>query len=285
MASEKSLRTIARSGLRTMHTSIGQLSAPLRIEPTFIIAGAQRCATTSLYRMLSQHPDVNGPAMNKGIHYFDTASRFKNGMKFYRGHFPMIRPGGTSRKITGEGSPYYMFHPLAIPRIAASLPQAKIIIMLRDPVERAFSAYKQERTRGFENMTFDDALAAEERRLEGEEQRIITDESYQSFSHQHHAYVSRGRYAAQLERAFAAMGRENVLVIDADDFLAPGLPQWSALTNYLGISAWGPEDVLHSNSRPSEKMPDKTRAWLEQQFTDDDEKLEVLLGAKPSWRR
>lgn len=285
MALESSLRTLTRSGLRSAYTTVGQLSAPLRMEPTFIIAGAQRCATTSLYRMLSQHPDVRPPSLNKGIHFFDTASRFKHGMNFYRGHFPIARPGTKEVKITGEGSPYYMFHPLAIPRIATSLPQTKLIILLRNPVERAFSAYKQERTRGFEQLTFSEALEAEPQRLDGEEARILADESYQSFAHQHHAYVERGKYAPQLERAFSAMGRENVLVIDADDFLVPNVPEWSNLTTFLKIAPWRPEDVLHSNSRPSDDMPITNRAWLERQFVDDSQSLKALLGYTPSWLR
>ena len=282
-ASEK-LRTTARSGARSVITGVGQLSAPLRMTPSFLIAGAQRCATTSVFRMLAQHPEVHAPALNKGIHFFDTADMFRRGMRFYMGHFPLRRPGTTSG-ITGEGSPYYIFHPLAVGRIAAALPDTKLVVLLRDPVERAFSAYKQEFKRGFETLGFADALRAEARRLDGEEERIVTDENYQSFSHQHHAYVARGRYAGQLERAFAVLGRERVLVLDADDFLATGLPQWAELTNHLGISAWQPPEVLQSNARPGSPMPEDIRARLRREFTNDDEKLAELLGYIPSWHR
>lgn len=284
MTATEKLRTTARSGARTLITGVGQLSAPLRMTPSFLIAGAQRCATTSLFRMLAQHPEVHPPALNKGIHYFDTADRFQRGPRYYLGHFPLRRPS-TSTGITGEGSPYYIFHPLTVSRIAAELPEVKLVVLLRDPAERAFSAYKQERKRGFETLTFTDALDAERRRLDGEEEHIVDDESYQSFSHQHHAYMARGRYAGQLERAFAALGRESVLVLDADDFMAPGLPQWNELTNHLGISPWKPHNVLKSNARPSSPMPEDLRDVLRREFTDDDERLADLLGYTPSWRR
>lgn len=284
MTAVEKLRTTARSGARTIITGVGQLSAPLRMTPSFLIAGAQRCATTSLFRMLAQHPEVHPPALNKGVHYFDTADKFRRGLRYYTGHFPLRRPA-TSTGITGEGSPYYIFHPLAVQRIAAALPEAKLVVLLRDPAERAFSAYKQELKRGFETLPFAEALDAEARRLDGEEERIISDEDYQSFSHQHHAYVARGRYAAQLERAFATLGRERVLVIDAEDFMLPGLPQWQELTDYLGISPWTPQDVLQSNARPSSPMPEDIRSLLVREFAEDDERLAELLGYTPSWRR
>lgn len=281
----QTIRHTARGGARSLVSAVGQLSAPLRMSPTFIIAGAQRCATTSLYRMLAQHPQVQPPAFNKGIHYFDTADRFRRGPNFYLGHFPLSAGPHRAGRITGEGSPYYLFHPLAISRIATQLPNVKLLVLLRDPVERAFSAYKQETKRGFEDLPFQDALKAEDARLLHEEERIVADPGYQSLSHQHHAYVARGRYAPQLERAFSILGRERVMVIDADDFLVPGLPQWNGLTDYLGISDWRPTDVIRANARPSDAMPDDVRDGLRAQFQDDDARLARLLGYVPSWRR
>lgn len=284
MTTLDTLRSTARSGARAVISAVGQASAPLRMDPTFIIAGAQRCGTTSLYRMLAAHPDMVAPALNKGIHYFDTANRFRRGQKFYSGHFPLRRPG-TGTSFTGEGSPYYLFHPLAMTRIAAAYPEVKAIVLLRDPVERAYSAYKQEKSRGFETLGFAEALAAEPGRLRGEEERIVADPSYQSFSHQHHAYVARGHYAGQIARAFDALGRDHVLILDADDFLSSELSQWHLLTEFLGISPWRPAQVLQSNARPSERMDEQQRAWLEEQFTDDNTELIALLGYVPSWLR
>ncbi|WP_155849351.1 sulfotransferase [Arthrobacter sp. H20] len=235
--------------------------------------------------MLTEHPQVLPPLLNKGIHYFDTADRFRQGSKFYAAHFPFKRPRNAGRMITGEASPYYMFHPLAATRIAAELGQVKVVVLLRDPVERAFSAHKQERGRGFEHLEFWEALQQEPQRLAGEEERIIADPSYQSFSHQHHAYVARGRYATQLERMFAAVGREQVLVLDTDTFLSAGLPTWPLLLRHLGLDDWWPQTPIHTNSRPSTPMPEQTRRWLREQFRDEDDRLIELLGYLPSWRQ
>lgn len=285
MALRERFRTLARDYARSAVTSVGQLGADFRMRPSFLIAGAQRCATTSIFRMLAEHPQVQPPLLNKGIHYFDTADRFQRGARFYAAHFPFKRPRGTDHLITGEASPYYMFHPLAATRIASELGPVKVIILLRDPVERAFSAYKQERGRGFEDLDFSKALEREPHRLAGEEERIIADPTYQSFSHQHHAYVARGRYAGQLERMFAAVGREQVLVLDADAFLSAGLPQWPLLLRHLGLDDWWPATPVHTNSRPSTPMPELNRSWLVEQFAEEDNRLAQLLGYEPSWHR
>src|SRR3954454_21788834 len=93
-------------------------------------------------------------------------------------------------------------------RVAATLRVERMIIVLRDPVERAYSAFTHESARGFEDQPYERALALEEARLAGEEERLIADPTYVSFHHQHHAYVGRGRYADQLERLGGGGGRQ-----------------------------------------------------------------------------
>ncbi len=91
--------------------------------PGFLIVGAQRCGTTSMYRALSEHPAVRKAVLHKGVHYFDM--NYDHGLAWYRAHFP-LRAGAGARggagAVTFESSPYYMFHPLAAQRIAADLP-------------------------------------------------------------------------------------------------------------------------------------------------------------------
>ena len=194
------LQELARAAARTT----GRLTASARMTPSFLIVGAQRCGTTSMYKTLSQHPMVLPAVLHKGAHYFDTG--YGHGPAWYRGHFPLrVTARGRRRRparlpITGESSPYYMFHPLAGQRIAADLPGVKLLVLLRDPVERAYSAHTHETARGFETEPFERALELEPVRLAGEEAKLVADPAYQSHSHQHHAYVTRGRYADQLRR-------------------------------------------------------------------------------------
>jgi len=144
------LQELARAAARIS----GRLTASARMRPSFLIVGAQRCGTTSMYKTLSQHPMVLPAVLHKGAHYVDTG--YGHGPAWYGGHSPLrvtarrAAPAQGRLPITGESSPYYMFHPLAGPRIAADLPDVKLLALLRDPVERAYSAHAHETARGFE---------------------------------------------------------------------------------------------------------------------------------------
>lgn len=134
-----------QAGVRGILTRWGELTAALRMDPDFIVIGAQRCGTTSLFRVLNDHPDVVRPTVSKGIGYFDV--NYAKGARWYRSHFPLrvtARLRTKGRALAFESSGYYSFHPLAAERIASDLPDVKVVLMVRDPVERAYSAYKHE---------------------------------------------------------------------------------------------------------------------------------------------
>src|SRR4029079_5509554 len=121
------------------------------------------------------------------------------------------------RVQVGESTPYYLFHPLAPARIATGLPGVKVVVLLRDPVRRAISAHGHEVRHGFERESLDRALALEAAPIRGERGRLVADPEARSFAWQHHAYVTRGRYADQLALLFEQVGRDHVLVVDSHD--------------------------------------------------------------------
>ena len=281
------LRTLAKDRARIGLRLWGRATWRLRMSPDFVVAGAQRCGTTSLYRTLAQHPDVVPPLPGKGVHHFDTADAFARGRSWYVGHFPLrapalLRSGGRAR--TGEASPYYLFHPLAAQRMEKTVPEARVVVLVRDPVERAFSAWKQERGRGFEDEDFERALELEEARLAGEAERIVADSSYQSFHHQHHAYVARGRYAEQLRRMEATLRPGSLLVLETDEALAGSGEPWDRLLDHLRLHPWDPGVVPRANARPSHPMPEHVRRRLSDLFEGPDAELVHFLGHVPSWR-
>jgi hypothetical protein len=248
--------------------------------PGFLIAGAQRCGTTSMYRTLSQHPDVRKAVLHKGVHYFDM--NYDRGMGWYRAHFPLRMGTG---KLTFESSPYYLFHPLAASRIAKDLPGVKLLVLVRDPVERAYSAHAHELARGFETEPFTRALDLEDERLRGEAERMAADPAYLSPSHQHQAYRARGRYAEQLDRLERIFGRDRIHVIDSGDFFTEPEPVYDRVLDFLGLRH-GPYPVFERhNARPRSAMPDDVRAKLTEYFEPFDAQLARWLPAPPSWRR
>jgi hypothetical protein len=278
------LQELVRATARTT----GRLTAPARMTPSFLIVGAQRCGTTSMYKTLSQHPMVLPAVLHKGAHYFDTG--YGHGPAWYRGHFPLqvtarrAAPAPGRLPITGESSPYYLFHPLAGQRIATDLPGVRLLVLLRDPVERAYSAHTHETARGFETEPFEKALELEPARLAGEEAKLIADPAYQSYSHQHHAYVTRGRYADQLRRLAGLVGRDRMHVVDSQRFFTDPEPVFAEVVEFLGIGAAGGIAFEKHNARPRAPMPDPVRTALEDQLADSDAELETWLGAPPSGR-
>ncbi len=267
----------------------GRVTAGARMSPQFLICGAQRCGTTTMYRTLSQHPQVLKAVLHKGVHYFDTG--YLNGRGWYQSHFPLRATAHRRQRRTGvppitfESSPYYLFHPLAAGRIARDLPGVKIVVLLRDPVERAYSAHAHELARGFETEPFERALELEDERLAGEEERVAADVTYNSHSHQHHGYLHRGRYLRQLQRMVDAIGRDRVHVVDADDFFSDPETAWRGVAGFLHLSTEHIPVFERHNARRRSPMSQSLRASLTERFRADDEALAAWWGCTPSWRR
>lgn len=273
------------SGVRTLVLSWGSATARWRMTPDFIIVGAQRAGTTTLFRMLSEHHQVTRPTLNKGMAYFDL--NYHRGWSWYLGHFPLRRPvlmPWRKRRVTFESSGYYMLHPLAPARIASDLPDVKIVVMLRDPVDRAHSAHRHEERRGFETEGFETALQLEPKRTKGEADRIVRDPTYVSYALQHHAYLERGQYADQIERLADAVGYDRIYIIDADQFFEDPAREFSALCEWLGLKSPREVDGRAWNAAPRAPLEVDLRVRLSAHFEPYDQRLEAILGRPPSWR-
>ena len=275
--------------LRRTSRAVGRATAGARMTPGFLIVGAQRCGTTSMYKAITRHPAVLPAVLHKGAHYFDTG--YDRGPAWYRGHFPLQatarrveRETGTA-PLTGESSPYYSFHPLAGERIARDLPGVRLIMLVRDPVERAYSAHAHESPRGFETEPFERALELEAQRLAGEEERLVAEPHYRSHHHQHHAYLTRGHYVDQLERLTGLVGRDRLHLVDSDEFFTRPEEVYAGVLDFLGLPAWRPESFEKHNARPRAEMPAPLRARLEEHFAPYDARLAEWWGSTPAWRR
>lgn len=286
---DSALVTKLRRRVRATTRSAGRLSSGARMTPDFLIVGAQRCGTTSLFKTLAQHPAVLPAVLHKGVHYFD--KHYGRGMAWYRGHFPLQasawraeRRTGT-RPVTGESSPYYMFHPLAGQRIASDLPGVRLVVLLRDPVERAYSAYTHERARGYESETFERALELEPARVAGEYDRFVADPFYDSHHLQHNAYLTRGQYVEQLERLERLVGRERIHAVDSQQFFTDPAPAYAGVLDFLGLPPHPETQFDRHNARPRAALSPELRERLEEHFRPYDERLGRWLGETPGWRR
>ncbi|MBF8188856.1 sulfotransferase domain-containing protein [Nonomuraea sp. K274] len=269
----------------------GRFSSGARMLPSFLIAGGQRCGTTSLYRALAQHPLLLKPVLHKGVHYFDVG--YGHGLSWYQGHFPLRVGAALATHRYGapaqafESSPYYLFHPLAGERIAAELPGVKLIVLVRDPVERARSAHAHELARGFETESnFEYAIELEARRLAGAEKMLRESPLSVHHSHRHHAYLARGRYADQLDRLEPLIGRDRILVLDSHRFFGEPETVYDRVLEFLEVPHLGYPAFERHNGRPGPRRVSRELAQvLRDHFEAYDARLTPWLGGEPSWRR
>ncbi|HEY2575291.1 MAG TPA: sulfotransferase [Streptosporangiaceae bacterium] len=282
--------TLIRRAAHWGVVTAGKPTARSRMLPSFLIVGAERGGTTSMYYYLSQHPALFSSILpKKEVHYFDLA--YHRGLGWYQAHFPLVARARLATRGTGvapvayEGSPYYMFHPLAAGRINRDLPGVRVIALLRDPVERAYSAHSNQFGMGHEKEPFERALELEDARLAGEEERLTSDPGYYSRRHWLFSYRTRGHYVEQLERMERVFGRERMHVIDSGDFFADPESSYHQTLEFLGVPRLGSPAFTPKNGRTRSPMPESLRASLEEHYRPYDERLAAWLGREPSWRR
>jgi hypothetical protein len=264
------------------------LSAYRRRLPDYLIVGAQKCGTTSLWEYLNEHPAVE-PAMCKEMNFFDR--NYDSGLAWYRSHFSLaqdetLTSSSASRTLTGESCANYMFHPLAPERVRASLPQAKIIFLLRNPVDRAYSHYQLKLRRRQESLSFEDAIAAEPERLAGEREKIVADPHYYSWEHDRHSYLARGRYLEQLLHWEKVFPPEQLLVLESGEFFKRTADVYARVLQFLGLPTWQPAEFENRfPGKYSEKMNARARQNLIEYFAPHNQRLYSHLGRRFDWDR
>jgi hypothetical protein len=271
----------ARRRIAIARVNLRRPTSIWRALPELLVIGAQRGGTSSLYRYLGAHPQVV-PSLRKEVEYF--TRRYAEGQRWYRAHFP-LRGQGT---ITFEADPYYLFHPLAAERAALTVPDARLVVMLRDPVKRAYSHWQHNRMLGVEPLDFPAALEAEPERLAGEEERIMADPSYDAWNHNMLSYAARGRYAPQLRAWLRHYPDDRLLVMRSEDFYTDTPATFDRVLSFLQLDPWRPPEFANwsysGGSRPAKEGIDSdVGAALAASFASDNRDLEDMLGWESRW--
>ena len=272
--------------------AVGSVTASSRVTPDFLVIGAKRGGSTSLYRNLVATPGVLPlwPEVEdlKGTYFFDLF--WARGESWYRGHFPTERARRRAAEerdgpvVVGEASPYYLHHPHAPARARAVAPNARIIAVLRDPVARAHSHYKERRKQQIEALdTFAEAVAAESGRLDGEFERMVADPDYVSWNHLNFGYVAQGRYLDAVRRWEEQFGQERVLVLRSEDLYADAAAVLNQVRSFLGLEPVRDLDAAHYNNTGNDPLPADLEANLRSALKDDVEALESHLGRDLHW--
>jgi hypothetical protein len=248
--------------------------------PDFIIVGAQKAGTTALHLMLQDHPNLVS-ATPKEVHYFDNDAWFNQGnIKAYHAHFPKPKPPGT---LTFEASPMYLYHPEVPARLKAYNPRLRLIVLLREPASRAFSAWTMyhhhfktgRHVHLFDPDSFDVAI---ENALKNLNKRNVAQDP--------RAYVERGFYAQQLKRYFQYFQRDQVLVLENKDISEKWDDTSVQIFDFLQIPhhAINVQKVLQSNINESDIYKESIEA-LRAFYLPYNDDLYKLLGRDYEWNK
>lgn len=231
----------------------------------FIVAGAQKSGTTALNYYLKRHPDVALP-IKKELHFFDNDDLFAGGNVSYKPLHDMFPPARAG-SIAGENTPVYLYWRPALPRIRNYNPDMKFIVILRNPIDRGFSQWNMQRSRGNEPFDFLEAVQAEPRRIADAAPKQL-----RKFS-----YLDRGRYGEQLERAFRLFPRERFLVLKYETFRAQQRELVDQVFGFLNLRPVRFRAVEAHDIPYARKIRDDERAAVRKILEGDIRRLEALL--------
>jgi len=253
--------------------------------PDFLIIGAEKAGTTFLYWQLCKHPCVERAA-EKELHYFDSHKWVNRDVGWYRSQFPPPEWRDGHKVVTGEASPYYLFHPSSPRRASSTIPNVMLIALLRNPVDRAYSAYNHKVLIGEETLSFEEALAEEENRTASELEKMLSDENYYSRNIRVHAYRSRGIYVDQIRRWHKHFAPDQLLVLKSEDLFADPVATLGVVHEFLELPKFDTEITTLTkkrNRRTYRPMEPATRQRLEAFFEPHNQRLYEYLGVDFGW--
>jgi hypothetical protein len=269
-----------RAPVRRLRGAYREATAAYRGLPSMLLIGAQKAGTTSLFQYLVQHPDVL-PSYGKEVHYFDL--NYARGERWYRSRFPLMRRLRDGA-ITLDASPYYLVHPQVPTRAHRLLPDVKLVVLLRNPVDRALSHYQHEVRGGRETLTFAHAVDREPERLAGEVERLERDPTYYSYNHHRYSYLLRGRYVEQLRRWAQHYRRDQMLVIQSERLFREPEAATTAVQEFVGLR---PHRIGHYKTflqgKYERELPPALRERLTAYFAPLNRELYQWLGREFDW--
>ena len=253
------------------------ITASSRVLPNFLIIGGVRCGTTSLYYNICKHPSIL-PAAQDEIGFFDV--NFHLGLKWYRSMFPTTKQmnevkAKTNFSITGEDTPFYFWREDAAKRIYNLLPNCKIIIILRHPVDRAYSNYQLGKRTGWEKLTFEQAIDAEKKQLE----KGLDSSKFGNFR----SYLAKSIYSYQIKSWLETFPRNQLQVLSTEELAKNVTGTMSNIFQFLGLP-----DYEITNSEKKEvgnysRMKSNTRRDLLKFFKIYNEELFSLINKRFCW--
>ena len=258
------------------------ITGPFRVLPDFIIIGSMKCGTTSLYYDMCEHPCASAAARDE-IGFFD--SNFHLGLNWYRSMFPtkgqiedIKHKEGVA--ITGEDTPFYFWNPIAAKRIQKILPNIKLIIILRNPIDRAYSEYQDLVSRESNSPSFETFIENEiNTRKKG---IIITEENFEIFN-QNDSYLLKGIYVDQLKIWTKLFPKEQIFTLSTESLNSEPTASMESVFQYLNLPDYKIKNTQHQKQKKYTPMDSQTRKLLIEFFKPHNERLFKFIGKKFDW--
>ena len=258
------------------------ISGPLRVLPDFIIIGSMKCGTPSRYYDICEHPCVSAAAYDE-IGFFD--SNFHLGLNWYRSMFPRKKQIEDIRRkegaaITGEDTPFYFWNPIAAKRIQKILPNIKLIIILRNPIDRAYSEYQDLVSRESNSPSFETFIENEiNTRKKG---IIITEENFEIFN-QNDSYLLKGIYIDQLKIWAGLFPKEQIFTLSTESLNSDPTASMESVFQYLNLPDYKIKKPQHQKQKKYTPMDSQTRKLLIEFFKPHNERLFKFIGKEFDW--
>lgn len=261
------------------------LTSLIRVYPAFLIIGAQKCGTSSLYEYLIRHPCVR-PPFTKEVHFFD--NNYSMGINWYKANFPTFfqKYSLKIKKLnfmTGESGPSYLYHPRSPKRVSKTIPKVKSIVILRNPVDRAYSNYQMVVKMGHETLSFEEAIKSEKKRLQGEKEKILENENYSFLNYGLYSYLHRGIYVDQIKEWLKFFPKEQLLVLKTEDLKNNQSKILKKVCAFLSIPNYKLNEDLKYNVQKYKEMKKETRGHLVEFFKPHNERLCKYLNRNFDW--
>ena len=251
----------------------------LRVLPDFVVIGSTKSGTTSLHYYLIQHPGI---ISERNVHFFEYMQT--NSIEWYRAYFPTKAYKNFKKLTVGEQTATYLFHPLIPKRIHTTIPNAKLIVVLRNPVDRAYSNYTHQVREGIEKRTFEEAIKSELKRIEicknNSEYKINNDD----FSnHVIFSYLRHGIYVDFIKAWMEFFTKEQFLILPTYDLNNNRAKFLKQVFDYLNVQNFEIKDVERQNAGEYKKLDKSMRKFLVDYYRPHNERLFKLLGKNFDW--
>ena len=262
--------------------NIYALTGPIRSLPDFIIIGTARSGSTSLYYNICQHPCVLSAAYDE-LGFFD--SNFHLGLNWYRSLFPTLFSKWIVKQkkqfaITGEDTPFYIWNPLVAKRILKIIPNIKLIVLFRNPVDRAYSNYHLGVRAGSEKLSFEDAIQMELKKLDKINDEIEQDVDKYTTPR---SYIAKGFYADQLKVWLELFSSEQLMIVSTEDLESNPQKTLDRIYNFLKIPKNHKLIPEKQKIASYPKMKNKTREFLIDLYKKNNAELFTMIGQKFDW--